>query len=358
VYGGYSCFLISATQGYLFTMTAYFIRRLLLVIPTFLGITVMVFTITRFVPGGPIERIIAQAQQMPGIDGAGQAPEQTQPLSEEQINELKAYYGFDKPLLVSYFSWLGKVLSGDLGTSTRYYDPVWDMIRDRIPISLYFGLISLVLVYGVCIPLGITKAIRHNSLFDNVSSIVVFIGYAIPGWVVGIFLLVLLASHWELFPLGGFVGDDFEDLALGGKVLDLLWHTVLPLTAYVIGSFTVNTFLMKNTLMDNLAADYVRTAIAKGLPFKKAVFRHAFRNSLIPLATGFGNHISLILSGSFLIEKVFNIDGMGLLGYESVVERDYPVVLGTLVISSMLFLIGNILSDICVALVDPRVKFE
>ena len=341
-------------------MTAYFIRRLLLVIPTFLGITIMVFTITRFVPGGPIERILAQAQQMgtEGGAGAGSPTEQRQPLSDQQIAELKAYYGFDKPLLVSYFLWLGKVLRGDLGESTRYYDPVWEMIRERIPISLYFGLISLVLVYGVCIPLGIAKAVRHNSTFDNISSIIVFIGYAIPGWVVGLFLLVLFASRWELFPLGGFVGDDFEDLALGGKALDLLWHTALPLTAYVLGSFTVNTFLMKNTLMDNLAADYVRTAIAKGLSFNKAVFRHAFRNSLIPLATGFGNHISLILSGSFLIEKVFNIDGMGLLGYESVVERDYPVVMGILVISSLLFLIGNILSDICVALVDPRVKFE
>jgi len=170
--------------------------------------------------------------------------------------------------------------------------------------------------------------------------------------------LVLFASYWEIFPLGGLVSDDFEDLALTGKILDIAWHTVLPLIAYVIGSFTVMTLLMKNTLMDNLASDYVRTAIAKGLPFRKAVFRHALRNSLIPIATSFGNNISIILSGSFLIETVFNINGMGLLGYESVVERDYPVVMGILVISSLLFMIGNILSDICVAIVDPRVKFE
>jgi microcin C transport system permease protein len=342
-------------------MTAYFIRRLLLVIPTFIGITIMVFTITRFVPGGPIERIIAQAQQMPSIEGgrAGRSStEQNQPLSEEQIEELRKYYGFDKPVLVSYFLWLGKIFTGDLGTSTRYYDPVWSMIRERIPISLYFGILSLILVYGVCIPLGIIKAIKHKSSFDNFSSVVVFIGYAIPGWVAGVFMLVLLASHWEIFPLGGLVSDDFEDFALTGKILDIAWHTALPLIAYVIGSFTVMTLLMKNTLMDNLAADYVRTAIAKGLPFKKAVFRHALRNSLIPIATSFGNNISIILSGSFLIETVFNINGMGLLGYESVVERDYPVVMGILVISSLLFMIGNILSDICVAIVDPRVKFE
>jgi len=343
-------------------MVAYFVRRFLLIIPTFIGITIMVFLVTRFVPGGPIERIIAQAQQMQAMEGGrrsvSSSGEQSQPLSEEQIEELKTYYGFDKPVLTSYFIWLGKVLRGDLGVSTRYYDPVWNMIRERIPISLYFGIISLVLVYSVCIPLGIIKAIKHKSSFDNISSMIVFIGYAIPGWVVGVLMLVFFASHWEIFPLGGLVSDDFEDFTLIGKIADIIRHTILPLLAYVIGSFTVMTFLMKNTLMDNLASDYVRTAIAKGLPFRKAVFRHALRNSLIPIATSFGNNISVILSGSFLIEKVFNINGMGLLGYESVVERDYPVVLGILVISSLLFMVGNILSDICVALVDPRVKFE
>ena len=344
-------------------MTAYFIRRFLLIIPTFLGITIMVFIVTRFVPGGPIERIIAEAQQMQSMEGGRtssgpSSAEQSQPLSEEQIEELKKYYGFDKPVFTSYILWLGKVLRGDLGTSTRYYDPVWSMIKERIPISLYFGVISLILVYGICIPLGIIKAIKHKTAFDNVSSLVVFIGYAIPGWVVGVLMLVFFASYWEIFPLGGLVSDEFEDFTLIGKIIDVVRHTILPLLAYVVGSFTVMTFLMKNTLMDNLASDYVRTAIAKGLPFKKAVLNHAFRNSLIPIATSFGNNISVILSGSFLIEKVFNINGMGLLGYESVVERDYPVVLGILVISSLLFMIGNILSDICVAIVDPRVKFE
>ena len=343
-------------------MTAYFIRRLLLIIPTFLGITIMVFVITRFVPGGPIERIIVQAQQMRSLEGGHRTgtamSEQTQPLSEEQIAELKKYYGFDKPVLVSYALWLGKVLRGDLGTSTRYYDPVWEMIKTRIPISLYFGILSMILVYGVCIPLGVFKAVRHKSLFDNLSSVIVFIGYAIPGWVAGVLLLILFSSHWDFFPLGGLISDEFEDFTLLQKLGDLAWHTVLPLAAYVIGSFSIMTFLMKNTLMDNLASDYVRTAIAKGLPFRKAVFRHAFRNSLIPIATHFGNNISVILMGSFLIETVFNIDGMGLLGYESIVQRDYPVVLGILVISSLLLMIGNILSDVCVAIVDPRVQFK
>lgn len=343
-------------------MTAYFIRRLLLIIPTFIGITIMVFAITRLVPGGPVERIIEQARRM-SIEGdrtagGGLHGERRQPLSENQIDELKRYYGFDKPVLVSYLHWLKAVLSGDLGTSTRYYDPVWEMIRDRIPISLYFGGISLLLVYGICIPLGVAKAIRHQTAFDNITSTLVFIGYAVPGWVVGVLLLVLLAGRLDLFPLGGFVSDGFKDLAFTGKVADLVRHTTLPLVAYMTGSFTVMTFLMKNTLLDNLAADYVRTAMAKGLSFKGAAFGHALRNSLIPIATSFGNNVSIVLSGSFLIEKVFNIDGMGLLGYESVVERDYPVVMGILAVSSLLFMIGNILSDMCVALVDPRVRFE
>jgi microcin C transport system permease protein len=342
-------------------MTAYFIRRTLLIIPTFIGITLLVFAITRFVPGGPIERMIAEAQRMQlegGRGGGSEAGVQRQPLSDAQIEFLKKYYGFDKPLLNSYLSWLGKVLRGDLGVSTRYQDPVWEMIRSRVPISLYFGVITLVLTYGVCIPLGIVKAIRHKSTFDNISSIIVFIGYAIPGWVIGIYLLVWLAGWWDVFPLGNLVSENFYDLSLWGKIVDLAWHSVLPVIAYVISAFAAMTFLMKNTLMDNLAADYVRTAIAKGLPFRRAVFGHALRNSLIPIATSFGHTISIFLTGSFLIEKVFNIDGMGLLGYESLLERDYPVVLGVLVISSLLFLIGNILSDICVALVDPRIQFE
>ncbi len=345
-------------------MTAYFIRRLLLVIPTFLGITIMVFAITRFVPGGPVERIIANARQMQAMgDGASRAAATSgegagQPLSEEQIQRLKEYYGFDKPLLSSYFSWLSKVITGDLGKSTRYYDPVWNMILERIPISLYFGVLTMIIVYGVCIPLGIAKAVGHKTGFDNITSIIIFTGYAIPGWVAGVMMLVIFSARFDVFPLGGLTSDMFYDMSFLEKLRDIAWHTVLPLLAYVIGSFTVMTLLMKNTLMDNLAADYIRTAIAKGLSFRQAVFRHALRNSLIPIATHFGNNVSIILMGSFLIEKVFNINGMGLLGYESVVDRDYPVVMGILVISSLLFMLGNILSDVCVALVDPRVRFS
>lgn len=279
-------------------------------------------------------------------------------LSEDQMQQLNEYYGFDKPVLVSYKDWLLKVLVLDLGDSTRYQEPVWDIIKERLPVSTFYGVATMIITYLVCIPLGIFKAIKHNSFFDNASSVLVFIGYSIPGYVVGIVLLFTFASYLEWFPMGGFTHDDFADFTLWEQVVDVLYHAVLPLAAYVMGSFAVMTFLMKNTLMDNLATDYVRTAIAKGIPFRKAVFHHALRNSLIPLATHFGNNISVILAGSFLIEKIFNIDGIGLLGFESIITRDYPIVLGVLVISAILQLVGNILSDLCVALVDPRVQFQ
>ncbi len=343
-------------------MTVYFIRRLLLIIPTFIGITLVVFVITRFVPGGPVDRILSQARQKAMAEdstmGSRSNFQDDSPLSDEQLQELKEFYGFDKPVLVSYIQWLGKVLVFDLGVSTRYYDPVWGIIKDKLPVSVYYGLVTTILTYLVCIPLGILKAVKHKTFIDNSTSIFVLIGYALPGFVVAIILFVWPAARWDMFPLGGFVSDEFEDLNWLAQVKDVIIHSVLPLIAYMIGSFATMTFLMKNTLMDHLAADYVRTAVAKGLSFKEAILKHAFRNSLIPLATHFGNNISLFLAGSFLIEKVFNIDGLGLLGYESLVQRDYPIVLGVLVISSLLGLLGNVLSDFCVALVDPRVKFE
>lgn len=343
-------------------MTAYFIRRFLLIIPTFIGITLMVFVFTRFIPGGPVERMLAEAQQMSGdkmvssSTVGGQAGGSA--LSPEQIQDLKKYYGFDQPVLVSYFSWLWKVVRLDLGTSSRYNEPVWDIMKSRFPISLFYGGVTMILIYLVCIPMGIFKAIRHKGLGDNLTSILVFIGYSIPNYVIGIGLLYLLASHWEIFPLGGFVSDDFEDLDFWGQAADVAWHGVLPILSYLLPSFAGMTFLMKNTMMDHLSADYVRTAMAKGLSFRKSVVGHALRNSLIPLATSVGNNISVLIRGSFLVETIFNIDGFGLLGYESVLQRDYPIVLGTTVVASILFLVGNIISDICVAIVDPRVQFS
>ncbi len=338
-------------------MSSYFLRRFLLTIPTFIGITLMVFTITRFVPGGPIERMLVEAQLASQEAGGSNNLAAGAGLSQAQLAELNTYYGFDKPLLQSYVTWLGKVLTLDLGFSTRYGIPVWDSIKERLPVAIFYGLSTVLLTYLISVPLGIVKAIKHHSRFDTISSIIVFVGYAIPGFVLGILLIYQFAGRLEWFPLGGFTSDFYDYMEPWEKARNLVHHAVLPLTAYLAGSFAFMTLMMKNSLMDNLSADYMRTAMAKGLSFNMAVYKHALRNSLIPLATNFGHIISLVLTGSFLIETIFNIDGLGLLGYESIIQRDYPVVMGVLVISSVLFLLGNILSDICVALVDPRVKF-
>jgi len=340
-------------------MRDYFLRRLLLIVPTLLGITIIVFAVTRLVPGGPLERAIMEAQQMDAASGFNsQAAGQGMAISEAQLQKLKEYYGFDKPVIQSYVEWLGKVLSGDLGTSYRYNEPVWDVIQDRFPVSLYYGLVTLFLTYTVCIPLGIVKAIKHRTAIDNVSSVLIFIGYAIPGYALGSLLLLYFSVRLDWFPMGGFVSYNFQDKDLVDKALDLLQHSILPLTCYMVGAFALVTMLLKNHLMDNLAADYIRTAIAKGVSFRQSVTRHAMRNSLIPIATTFGQNITLLVSGSFLIETIFDIDGFGLLALTAILDRDYPVVMGVVLLSSLLLLIGNILSDFLVALVDPRIRFQ
>ena len=338
-------------------MRDYFIRRSLLIIPTLLGITMLVFMVTRFVPGGPLERAIMEAQQASLSSGVQRAAGQGMALSEDQLEQLRVYYGFDKPWYESYVLWVGKIFRGDLGTSYRYNEPVWDVIKQRFPISLFYGLISLFITYLVCIPLGVVKAIGHRSTMDNLTSIIVFAGYAVPGYVLGALLLLFFSVENDWFPMGGFTSLYFDEMSPGEKVLDVLHHATLPLICYLVGSFAVTTMLMKNNLMDNLAADYVRTAVAKGVPFNRAVTGHALRNSLIPIATTFGQNITLLVGGSFLIETIFDIDGFGLLGLTSIFDRDYPVVMGIVFIASLLLLIGNILSDMLVAMVDPRVRF-
>ncbi|PID57344.1 peptide ABC transporter permease [candidate division KSB3 bacterium] len=343
-------------------MTAYFIRRFLLMIPTFIGITLLSFVIMHIVPGGPIEQAI-QDIRMGGHSaesGSSATDFMSSTLTSDAIEQMRKDYGFDKPLLLRYAQWLWKIVQLDFGTSYLYGDPVWDVIKSRLPISIYFGSIGFILTYLVCIPLGIMKAVKHKHWLDTLTSILVFIGYATPGFALGIVLLVLFGggSFWDVFPLGGFVSDEFPDLTLWGKAWDLVRHTFLPGICYMISSFATLTILMKNSLLENLNQEYIVTAFAKGLPGKIVVYKHALRNSLIPLATGFGHFISIILAGSFLIEKVFNIDGMGLLAYTAIIDRDYPVALGILVISSFLGLLGNILSDMCYVLIDPRIEFR
>ena len=365
-------------------MTAYFIRRLLLIIPTFIGVTMVAFLITRFVPGGPLEQAVMQFRM--GQAGAGASITSAGgEIPQEAMDELKKAFDLDKPWYAAYASWLGKLVTLDLGNSYRYREPVASVIAERFPVSIYFGLIGFTLAYLVSIPLGIAKAIRHGSFFDLASSAIVFVGYSIPGWAMGALLLVVFAGgqFLEWFPLGGFratsydglpnivrqwedpadVEDEFgafewEKMSFFSKAVDQIHHTVLPVFCYMIGSFASLTVLMKNSIMENIGHDYVRTAFAKGLSSQRVIFVHTLRNSLIPLATGLGHALSILMAGSYLIESVFNIQGIGYLGFTSIVSRDYTVVMGILAINILLTLFGNIISDLLYALIDPRIRFE
>lgn len=342
-------------------MRSYFIKRFLLIFPTLLGITIACFLVMQLVPGGPVEQAIQRiknaAKSGGGETGGGSLQAN---LTQEEIDNIKRYYGFDKPVVTRYFLWLGKILQLDFGTSYVYEKPVLDVIISRIPISLAFGLTGLFLTYLICIPLGIKKALEHRKAFDQWTSFFIYLGYSIPSFALGIVLIVLFGggSFFNVFPVSGVVSDNFENLSFFGQVGDIIAHLFLPVLCYTIGSFATLTLLMKNSLMEQLNQDYMRTALAKGLTFRQAVYRHALRNALIPIATNIGMIIGVILSGSMLIETIFTIDGMGLLGYESIVNRDYPVALGLIVISSLLVLVGRIISDFCLVLVDPRIRFR
>jgi microcin C transport system permease protein len=237
---------------------------------------------------------------------------------------------------VAYGGGLLDTLRLDLGSSFRYNEPVTKVIADRLPVSVYYGIITAIFTYGICIPLGMLKAIKHRTAVDSWTSVLIFVGYAVPGFALGAVLSNLLAVRWELFPLGGFMSASAAAMPWHERWLDIVWHSVLPLIAYLAGAFAVTTMLMKNSLMENMSADYVKTALAKGLSWRRAVFVHAMRNSLIPMATTVGGLLGIFLTGSFLIERVFSIQGVGLLAFEAIQTRDFPVVLGFLVISSVL----------------------
>jgi microcin C transport system permease protein len=334
----------------------YVLRRFLLMVPTFIGITFVTFALCQFVPGGPIDQLKLQLAGG-GEGGAGRGRVQLE-IPEGQLKQLKEYYGFDKPLPVAYAEWIGKTLRLDLGRSFRYNVPVARVIADRLPVSIYYGLVTAFFTYVICIPLGILKAIRHRTTLDNATSVLIFVGYAIPGFALGAVLVNILAVRFQIFPLGGFQSAGVASMPFMARLIDIVWHSVLPLIAYLVGAFAVTTMLMKNSLMENMSADYVRTALAKGLSWRRAVFVHALRNSLIPMATSIGSLLGIFVTGSFLIERVFNIQGIGLLAFEAIQTRDFPVVMGILVIDSVLLLLGNLVSDLTVASVDPRVRFE
>jgi microcin C transport system permease protein len=346
-------------------VAAYILKRLLLMIPTLFGIMLITFVVTQFVPGGPVEQLVSQLQ---GKGAGGEAASGTvslyrgaSGLDAERVAELKALYGFDKPAPQRFVEMMGNYLTFDLGTSWFHHASVMDLIIDKLPVSISIGLWTFLLTYLTCIPLGISKAVRDGSTFDFVTSTVILVGYAIPGFVLGILLLVLFGggSFWDIFPLRGIVSDNWHALPWYGKVLDYLWHMVLPITAAVVGSFAVMTMLTKNAFLEEIRKQYVLTARAKGLAENTVLYKHVFRNAIIPLVTNFpAAFVTAFFTGSLLLETIFSLDGIGLLSYESVIKRDYPVVLGTLYLFTLIGLVAKLITDLCYVLVDPRIQFE
>lgn len=341
---------------------AYFLRRVLLMVPTFVGITFACFALCQVVPGGPVEQALAKMRGM-GAAEAGRGVHAGAAISAEQRQALEAHFGFDQPLLKRYWNWLARDKMGLAAYSYKYPDQtVGQLVADRFKISLVFGISGFVLTYLVCIPLGIAKALRHGSVFDAASSVLVFAGYAIPAFAFGMLLKMLFAGtgagFWDVLPAAGVTSVNYELLSPWGKFKDLCAHFVLPVACYVIGNFAVLTLLMKNSLLEQIGQDYVRTVLAKGGSLRRAVWFHAFRNALIPIATGFGGVLGILFAGSVLIERVFEIPGMGRLSLDAIVSRDYMTFMGILAVTSVLGLLGRLLSDACYLLIDPRIQFD
>lgn len=347
-------------------MTAYILKRLLLMVPTLFGVMLITFSVTQFVPGGPVERLIHELQGH-GSRGEVSGGAESQlyrgaaGLDAARLQELKALYGFDKPAYQRFTEMMRNYLTFNLGESYFQHKSVMQLVVSKMPVSISIGLWTFFIVYLACIPLGVAKAVRDGSHFDVVTSTIILVGYAIPGFVLAITLLVLLGggSFWDIFPLRGLVSDNWSELSWYKKITDYLWHMVLPITASVVGSFAVMTMLTKNSFIEEIRKQYVLTARAKGLTQTAVLYHHVFRNAIIPLITGFpAAFIGAFFSGSLLIEYIFSLDGLGLLAYESVLNRDYPVVLGTLYLFTLLGLVAKLLSDLCYVLVDPRIQFE
>jgi len=334
-------------------MTAYILRRLLLMVPTILGITLIVFVLIQLLPGGPVEQLISQIRAASEESGGDRVR-----ISEQELENINAYYGFDKPAYLRYVTWLWNIIRGDLGTSYVYKEPVGEVILSKIPVSATFGITSFVLSYLICIPLGFWKALSHRSLFDVSSSIGILIGYVLPGYAAGILMIMFFGSYLDWFPISGFVSDNFERLGFWGKALDILHHMTLPLIAYMLSQFALLTLLMRNSLLDELNKDYMKTALVKGLRFDEAARKHALRNALIPLATNIGEIFTILFASTLLIERVFDLDGMGKLFFDSMVGRDYNVVLALIFILSILTMLGRLFSDISYVIINPRIKFD
>lgn len=338
---------------------AYLARRLLLVIPTFLGITIECFTLTRFLPGGPVEARLIRLRAASDSHANVAATQ----VTETYKKELEKAFGFDKPIPVQYWDWL---VTNRMGLKIKSYDSpdktAWELIRSRLPVSIGFGLAAFVAMYLVCVPLGIAKALRHGGTFDAASSVVVFVAYAVPSFALAMMLKMCFCGTvdnlWNIFPLGGLASDFDGPVSWWTVACDRIWHMALPVLCYVAGSFAMLTLLMKNSLLDQVSSDYVRTVIAKGASRRRAVWCHALRNALIPIATGFGPMIGLLFAGSIIIETIFEIPGMGRLSWDALNGRDYAVFLALLALTALMGLIGNLISDFLYMVIDPRVDFS
>ncbi|MGZ5181727.1 MAG: microcin C ABC transporter permease YejB [Ramlibacter sp.] len=340
-------------------MAAYIFKRILLMLPTLLGVILLTFIVTQFVPGGPVEQFMAEARRTAGRTGETGAYRGGQGVDPKRIAEIKALYGFDKPPAERFVKMLGQFARFDLGRSFFQNKDVWQLVKEKLPVSVSLGLWTFFISYLVAVPLGVAKAVRAGSRFDLATSIVVLVGYAIPGFVLGIVLLVVFGGQLQWFPLRGLVSGNWDELSWPSRIVDYLWHITLPVTAMVLGSFAVTAMLTKNAFLEEIRKQYVLTARAKGLTERRVLWKHIFRNALIPIVTGFpAAFIGAFFTGSLLIETLFSLDGLGLLSYESVIRRDYPVVLGTLYLFTLIGLVTKLVSDLCYVWVDPRVKFD
>lgn len=344
-------------------MASYILKRLLLMVPTLFGVLLLTFVVIQFVPGGPVEQMVAQLQgrdsggERAATSGAGYRGRQG--LDDKRIAEIRQLYGFDKPPVERFWQMLKSFARFDLGTSFYQHKDVWQLVKEKLPVSISLGLWTFFISYLIAVPLGVAKAVRAGSRFDFVTTLIVLIGYAIPGFVLGVALLVVFGGQLQWFPLRGLTSPNWDSLSWGAKVVDYLWHIALPVTAMVLGSFAVTAMLTKNSFLEEIRKQYVLTARAKGLSERQVLWKHVFRNALIPIITGFpAAFIGAFFTGSLLIETLFSLDGLGLLSYESVIRRDYPVVLGTLYLFTLIGLITKLVSDLCYVWVDPRVKFD
>lgn len=347
-------------------MYSYILKRIFLLIPTLFGIMCINFAIIQLSPGGPIELLISKHSTL-----ATNELNQTNfndsfykgrvGVSEDSLAELQKLYGFDKPLFTRFFKMIGDFLCFDFGESFYRKSPVIEIIKEKLPVSISLGLFSTLLIYLISIPLGIAKAIRNGSKFDTISSIIIIFAYSLPAFILAILLIILLCggNYLDIFPLKGIVSDDFANLTLFGKIKDYLWHITLPVFCITIGGFATLGLLVKNSFLDEMHKQYVLVARTKGLSESQVIYRHIFRNAMLLVIASFPSaFVAMFFSGSLMIEIIFSLDGLGLLGYESIVNKDYPVIFASLYIFTLLGLVIGIISDLTYALIDRRIDFE